>query len=209
MTPAQRRPWAAWSTVFAACVLLLLVLAWQVMSDGLLTRIDLRVTLWLASHRQPWLTQAMLAVSEVHRTVGVLLAAGAVAAWLLLRRRRADALFLLAVPTGMLLNVGLKNVFERVRPVLDEPLVHLTTFSFPSGHAAASTLLYGALCTLALPRRLAAIGAVAMVLLVCFSRVYLGAHYLTDVAAGIAVGIAWLLLARRALSWAACKSSTL
>ena len=78
-----------------------------------------------------------------------------------------------------------------------EPLAHLTTYSFPSGHAVASTVFYGALCVLVLQRvrspawRVAALaGAVAMVLLVAFSRVYLGAHYLSDVLAGIAVGAA-------------------
>ncbi|MGV3569599.1 MAG: phosphatase PAP2 family protein [Ramlibacter sp.] len=191
----------------AACLLLAALLAWQVVTGGVLVGQDLRLTSWLVSHRQGWLTQAMLAVSELHRTLGVLAATAAVAAWLLWRRRRRDALSLLVVPTGMLLNVGLKNVFQRIRPALDEPLVNLTTFSFPSGHAVASTVFYGALCAIALghlrapPRRgLAVAAAMAMVLLVCFSRVYLGAHYLTDVVAGVAVGLAWLLLARRALS---------
>ncbi|QJW85395.1 phosphatase PAP2 family protein [Ramlibacter terrae] len=183
------------------------VLAWQVTTGGVLAGHDLRITLWLASHRQGWLTRAMLAVSEVHRTVGILGATAAVAAWLLWLRRRREALALLVIPAAMLLNVGMKNVFQRIRPALDEPLVHLTTFSFPSGHAVASTVFYGTLCGIALAhlrtrsRRIAAIAAaLSMVVLVCFSRVYLGAHFLTDVVAGVAMGAAWLLLARRALS---------
>ena len=73
--------------------------------------------------------------------------------------------------------------------------MHLATYSFPSGHAVASTVFYGALCALALHharatalRAAAAVGAACMVLLVCASRVYLGAHYLSDVIAGVAVG---------------------
>ena len=100
----------------------------------------------------------------------------------------------------MLLNVGLKNVFTRPRPVFEEPLVHLSTFSFPSGHAVASTVFYGALCALVLAharspaaRAAAIVATVVMVLLVCFSRVYLGAHYLSDVVAGVCVGTLCLL----------------
>jgi membrane-associated phospholipid phosphatase len=195
LTVERRLPVGSLALV-AACLLLFALLAQQVMSGGELTRIDPRITSWLASHRQGWLTQAMLLVSALHRTAPVLALTGAVA-WLLWRDR-----LLLAVPGGMLLNVGLKNVFQRIRPALDMPLVHLTTFSFPSGHAVAATVFYGALCSLALrrlrhplARALALAAAVAMVLLVCFSRVYLGAHYLSDVVAGVAVGLAWLLLA--------------
>jgi undecaprenyl-diphosphatase len=101
----------------------------------------------------------------------------------------------------MLLNVGLKHLFQRPRPILDEPLVELVTYSFPSGHAVASTVFYGAACALVCTHvrspalRVLAVGAaIAMVLLVTFSRVYLGAHYLSDVVAGVAVGLASLLL---------------
>lgn len=194
---------AAGAALVIGCLLLVALFAWQVLAGGVLAQVDLRVTHWLAAHRLPWLTAAMLLVSEVHRTVGILAMAAGVAGWLLWRKHRADALFLLVVPTGMLLNVGLKNLFQRARPVLEAPLVHLTTFSFPSGHAAASTVFYGALGVLVLahvrqPLARAAGVAVAalMVLVVCFSRVYLGAHYLTDVVAGVAVGTAWLVTLR-------------
>jgi membrane-associated phospholipid phosphatase len=80
-------------------------------------------------------------------------------------------------------------------------LVQLTTFSFPSGHAVASTVFYGAICALVFTRVrspvlrvLAAVLAVVMVLLVTFGRIYLGAHYLSDVIAGVAVGMLCLAL---------------
>ena len=106
----------------------------------------------------------------------------------------------LAVPLGMLLNVLLKNIFQRARPSFEHPLLTLTTYSFPSGHAAAATLLYGVLgaylvCTCKGWRRaLAGCLAVAMVALVGLSRIYLGAHYLSDVAAAVASSVGWLAI---------------
>jgi undecaprenyl-diphosphatase len=143
----------------------------------------------------------MLLVSAAHQTkwlLAVTLVIAAVFAW---RRHWPQVARLGVVPVGMLLNAGLKNVFRRPRPQLPDPLVHLATLSFPSGHAAASTVFYGALCALVFARwrsgavRAAAIGVSAvMVLLVAFSRVYLGAHYLSDVVAGVALGAICLAL---------------
>lgn len=184
-----------------ACILLIALLALQVWSDGPVTRLDQQVTLWLAAHRRAWLTGFMLLVSAAHQTKWLLAATLLVALWLAWRRNWAQLARLGVVPAGMLLNAGLKTVFQRPRPHLQDPLVHLLTLSFPSGHAAASTVFYGALCALAFARwrrraiRVVAVGlASAMVLLVAFSRVYLGAHYLSDVTAGVAVGAICLAL---------------
>lgn len=184
-----------------ACVLLVALLAFQVWTDGPMTRLDLRVTLWLAAHRTAALTGFMLLVSAAHQTKWMLAVTLLVAAWLAWRRHWPQVARLGVVPAGMLLNAGLKQVFHRPRPHLQDPLVHLLTLSFPSGHAAGSTVFYGALCALVFAhwrRRAIRASAVAlsaaMVLLVTFSRVYLGAHYLSDVIAGVAVGATCLAL---------------
>jgi membrane-associated phospholipid phosphatase len=184
-----------------ACALLVALLALQVWTEGPVTRLDLRVTLWLAAHRSTGLTAFMRLVTNAHQTKWLLAATLAVAAWLAWRRHWPQVARLAVVPAGMLLNAGLKNLFQRPRPLAGEPLVHLLTLSFPSGHAAGSTVFYGALCALAFARwrsraaRATAVSlATLMVLLVTFSRVYLGAHYLSDVVAGIAVGAICLAL---------------
>jgi cytochrome b561/membrane-associated phospholipid phosphatase len=192
--PNRTRLW-----VTAACMLVFALLAWQVVAAGPLTRVDLALTQWLAARRSPGLTQFMLLVSAAHEMLHLLGAAALIALALAWRGHRGDAARWTAVPLGMLVNVGMKQVFLRPRPVLDEPLVQLSTYSFPSGHAAASTVFYGVLCALALAhlskprwRSLAIAACAAMVLLVIASRVYLGAHYLSDVLAGVVLELAVL-----------------
>ena len=105
---------------------------------------------------------------------------------------------LLTVQGGQVLNSLVKDVFHRARPHWDAPLVELSTYSFPSGHAAGSTVFWAFLCMLAwwwparpAVKRTVAMFAVLMVVLTCVSRVYLGAHYLSDVLAGVCEGVAW------------------
>ncbi len=207
MLPLPRRVLARHAIV-VACLLLFALLARQVLGEGPLTQFDRDVMLFFAAHRIAWVTQATLFLSLLHETEKVLGAAALIAAWLAWRRRWRWMAAMVAVPTGMLMNVGLKHLFQRARPAPDEPLVQLLTYSFPSGHGTASTLLYGVLCALlvaharSLPLRvLGTMACVAMIVAVCFSRVYLGAHYLSDVLASVNVGTAWLLLWLGATRW--------
>lgn len=188
------------------CLAVLGLLATQVLVHGPMLELDQAASLWFATHRHALLTRAMLLVSELHRTAQVLAAAAMLALGLLWRGQRRSALALLVVPTGMLLNAALKESFRRLRPGIEDPLVQLASYSFPSGHAVASTVFYGMACALVFAhvrsrawRTLAASVAVAMVLVVTFSRVYLGAHYPSDVVAGVAVGTICVVLFLRLL----------
>ena len=184
------------------------LIAGQVAANGPITQLDLQVAYWFHQRATPGVTRVLLFFTHWNSVAGVL-AMSAVLGYALLRRRLDYWLLTLvcAVPGGMLVNVLMKLTFERARPVFEQPLVTLHTYSFPSGHASGATLFYGFLaCLLArhvagLGKRLA-IGAAAtlMVVGVCFSRVYLGAHYLTDVLAGFAEGLAWLAVCMTAVS---------
>jgi len=108
---------------------------------------------------------------------------------------------IIAVPGGMLLNEWLKLVVHRQRPFVDGPFVDWSGYSFASGHTIGATLLYGQLLLFVLPvlkarhwRRLCIFSAVSLVLLVGFSRIALGAHFLTDVVAAMIFGTIWLAL---------------
>lgn len=107
--------------------------------------------------------------------------------------------WLVALTGGAALNQLLKAVFARPRPVFEDPLAMESTYSFPSGHAMESMVMYGMLAyfvfrVLSTRRARSAVvfGAAVLVLLIGFSRIYLGVHYMSDVAAGYAAGGAWL-----------------
>lgn len=200
--PRQRRTlllFAAAATAFALITIAELL--------GGLDSLDVAASRWLHLHSLPLLTRAMLAVSFIGAPTTLSAVSLVVAVFLGLRRRYGEALALLAaVLGGNLLNVGLKHVIQRGRPVFDDPIMTLTTYSFPSGHAMASTAFFGALALYAvtsgrrfIPHRLALFGTATTIALVCFSRVYLGLHYVSDVSAGAIEGIAWLALCAMAL----------
>lgn len=185
------------------CLAVVGLLGAQVLWHGPMLDVDQAVSHWMTQHHHAMLTQVLYVVTELHQTTVVLAATALVAVWLgVVRKDWAGARSLLVVPAGMLLNVGLKNLVQRARPAWDDPIVQLATYSFPSGHAVAATVFYGSLCALAfaharspLWRGVAATATVLLVLLVSFTRVYLGAHYPSDVIAGIATGTLCLLAA--------------
>ena len=107
--------------------------------------------------------------------------------------------WLIAVLGGETLNLLLKDLFARPRPSFEHPLVVETSYSFPSGQAMESLLVYGMLAYFAVltsrsqrMRVVSVCGAAVVVALIGFSRVYLGAHYVSDVVGGFAAGGAWL-----------------
>ena len=204
---ASRVRAAACLAVFLACAAAFAFIAEDLPPGDPQTLRDLQIERWLEGHLTPALVQAMQAVSLLHGPVALLLL-GVVAALVLLQRRRLRAVLalLLVLPGGMLLNVLLKHVFQRARPVFEHPLVHLQSYSFPSGHVEGSTVWYGLLvmgvwCATEDRRvRAAAVcGAVLMVAAVSLSRMVLGAHYLSDVLGAVCVGMGWLALCLWAL----------
>jgi undecaprenyl-diphosphatase len=164
-----------------------------------IVRWDVSFASWLHEHSNPALVTAFKLITIAGNAAFLALVVVAVGVVLLRRRARNDAVLLAAVALGIeILNAGLKLAFHRPRPELS--FIHLDTYSFPSGHAAGATAIYGVLVFLAarhasVVRRVALVAAaVVLIALVDFSRLYLGAHYLSDVLAGSALGASWLAL---------------
>ncbi len=163
-----------------------------------LTRADLRVVNLFQIFRTPGVTRVMAAVSNAGG--GTILGFGAVLAILilLLRGRRPEALALaVASGGGELILAVLKNAFHRSRPPLVNSLVTTHSYSFPSGHSFASAAIFLTAAYLVVraskrPTALKVVAVVAAVIgaaVVGFSRVYLGAHFPSDVLAGWSLGV--------------------
>lgn len=133
-------------------------------------------------------------------SVMLLIVAG-VLGYLLLIRRRATAVFVLAsIGGGIVLSNVLKHFFQRARPDIAPHAAEVFSTSFPSAHAMLSAVVYLTLAVvvarfaLARLQRLYAIGiAIGITIIVGLTRMYLGVHWPTDIAAGWCVGAAWAL----------------
>lgn len=188
--------------VFAGMTLILGEIAEDIMNSEPLTVADAQLSTWLHTHGSTQLTTALLVVTSLGSTVPVSCIAVAAGLYLLWRRQPYWlAAIWLSVFGGMLLNKLLKYVFHRPRPHFNDPILALTSYSFPSGHTMAATVLYGVLAALLVTkikrpgfRVLVVLSASFLIALVGFSRMYLGAHYLSDVLGAIAEGLAWLSL---------------
>jgi len=188
--------------VFATMTLTLGAISEDVIKHEPLTVADAQLSTWLHAHRSPFLRSAMLVATSFGSTVTVTCIAVALGLYLL-RRRRFYWLAALAasVAGGVLLNRLLKYVFHRPRPHFDDPILTLTSYSFPSGHTMMATVLYGVVAAYLFAktpdwrwRVLIILSASLLIAFVGFSRIYLGAHYLSDVLGAMAEGLAWLSL---------------
>lgn len=165
-----------------------------------LIAVDHQLAAWFNRHATAPLTQIAEAVTFMGSGLFLTTASVAIAAILIWRRAwHRLAVLVITVGGGTLLNLALKHLFHRQRPTVENPLVALSTYSFPSGHTIGATLFYGLLAVIVIRsvqpwrwRIMAPFFAMLMILLVGLSRIYLGAHFLSDVMAAIAVGILWL-----------------
>jgi membrane protein DedA with SNARE-associated domain/membrane-associated phospholipid phosphatase len=184
----------------AGCLWLFGGLAEDLVTGDPLVRFDRMLDNYLRARATPPFTTFFLVVTALGSIEAVVLLGVVVAAVLAWGRRWLFlGSWLAAVAGSAVLNRVLKGLFDRPRPYFEHPLLVETSYSFPSGHAMESFVVYGMLAYFAVLAlrswewRVAVVfGAALLVVLIGFSRMYLGVHYFSDVLAGYAAGGVWL-----------------
>jgi undecaprenyl-diphosphatase len=161
---------------------------------------DRAVLLWIGANVPAWMDGPMRAATTLGYYYVVLPLLAAITLVFYLRRWRLSAVMLVISTAGsVFLTTVLKAVFRRARPEVIDSGYSAGFYSFPSGHATVAVGFYGALALILAyhlrgPARWAVVAlGTAMVLLIGFSRLYLGVHYPTDVLAGFLAAPLWLV----------------
>lgn len=161
---------------------------------------DPRIAAWFVAHRVHWLSEGVRVVTWLGSAAVVIPLAAALGGWFLLRRTDWRPLVMLGAALGGAIGTSVvaKRVIDRPRPAVASWIGHFSGSSFPSGHATQVAACF-AMAALVLAagastrRRVAVWGAaVTVILAVGISRVYLGAHWPSDVMAGWALGALWV-----------------
>ncbi|NKY55007.1 phosphatase PAP2 family protein [Nocardia flavorosea] len=169
---------------------------------GVVTGLDMAIHEWFLGLRDETLTTVAVVITHAGGSAVMWMLALVACAGLLWRGRRRDAALVAGVGAAAAVLVPVsKELIGRARPPLDDRLVAVDSPAFPSGHSAGSTAVIGVLavlCCLRFRHRVAARMTVVLAAvfagLVGLSRVYLGAHWATDVLAGWSLGVLLVLL---------------
>ncbi|MBI4133264.1 phosphatase PAP2 family protein [Candidatus Uhrbacteria bacterium] len=166
-----------------------------------LSAIDANVLQALVALRDPDVAVSFISITQLGSTLVIGGIALSVGLYLLVQKRLSYLVGLCFSVLGTIAVVfPLKEIVARARPDSLLQAYLETGFSFPSGHAALSTALFGFLAYLAWRRLSPAHGIIAaafallLVALIGFSRLYLGLHYLGDVLGGLVIGGLFLAL---------------
>lgn len=198
-----------YAKIVGAGAALLVTFAWlsagvvgPILASAPIVSIDQKITSAVRALASPPVLEMMTWLSRVHGTAGIMGLSALLVAWLAWRKKHEILPVLLAsVPCGLLLNFAVKNAVQRARPDTLYVAERLSSYSFPSGHTAGATLIYGFLlillwphCPSALMRTMLIAIAVSLVVLVAASRIMLGMHYPSDCATAVAGSVLWLAL---------------
>jgi undecaprenyl-diphosphatase len=192
----------------AAALLFFGWLAGQVI-EGDARQFDNQIRLFAYQHASPALTAVMRAISLLGSPAFLI----AVALLVIVRFRRTGrpriaVLFLITVIGAEALDQILKLAFHRIRPEAFFDLTEPVGYSFPSGHALVCCSFYGVLAAFEAARTESRArrwiywtAAVLLIATIGLSRIYLGVHYPSDVLAGYAAAIVWVLSVASAWRW--------
>jgi undecaprenyl-diphosphatase len=195
-----RRPWVG-LLVSMIGIALFALLAFNVQTNGPLVQLDspLAQALHYQARHGSWVVLAIMWFFSATGREGIMLFMLILSiAWIIQKRWPELAMLIYGVGGAEGLFQTLGAIFNRHRPVFPDPLEVLSGPGFPSGHTTTSIVLFGLMLYILWPRLHSSLARAAGILLVIltvgmigFGRMYIGDHYLTDILAGAAAGLAW------------------
>jgi membrane-associated phospholipid phosphatase len=206
-----------WTGAAVAAVLLVCqaLIVSSVVAGGLggLSVDDGAVLRWFVVHRDPFATGLAIVLAALGGAAAMTVLAVVTVLVLGYLRHWEQAVVVAVTAVGAwLLVIGLKTFYGRPRPPRFQQVIHYHGHSLPSGHALGATVVVGVVAAVTYPvlsgsrgRAALVVGVAAMVLLVGVSRLYLAAHWLTDVLTGWLLGGAWLAVGVTALALLAAR----
>jgi membrane-associated phospholipid phosphatase len=186
-----------WLVIYLAILAIVAWLSSEVLEKEAFS-FDRSFLLWLHQFANPQLDRVMLFFTALGDPPTVVAIFIVTIVWLIFKRRYSDAIrFAIVCAGGVIINQEMKLFFAKPRPELWPRLITDMTYSFPSGHATGSMVVYGFLAYILakqLPGYQRYVYAIASMVIVSIglSRLYLGVHYPTDIIAGYGIGFLWL-----------------
>ncbi|MGD1912205.1 MAG: phosphatase PAP2 family protein [Rivularia sp. (in: cyanobacteria)] len=198
LSPLLSLIWVGSFTIAAFLIWIFLQIADKVVAEETAT-FDTEILQSIYSIHTPLLNKIMAGITYLGNGSILIDLSCFVGIILLTQRRFINAFTLVIVASGGIgLNLWLKTLYGRVRPALWERIVEANSFSFPSGHAMVSLVIYGFIGYLLIVKFPSWSGIILLfttllIVAIGFSRLYLGVHWPTDVIAGYAAGLVWLI----------------
>lgn len=158
---------------------------------------DIPIILSIHQSSSPLLDTIFTMITDTSGPIGIMIPVAIASLWLWRRNERFQMATVIFSTVGMgIITSVLKLIFQRPRPDVFPPLVPQVSYSFPSGHTGSAVAFYGLMGVLLWHEGyyVAAVLCWVWVILVMLSRIYLGAHYPSDVLASLALGIIWVVL---------------
>ena len=190
-----------WHFASVICLTLFMILGYIVkFYEGTVLKFDQPIMDWIVTIRSQSLTRFFTWITKFGNTISVIFIVLALVVLLWKSKRKVEC-YWLVLNTAIISGVGnylIKFLYNRERPQIDH-LVAASHYSFPSGHAMISILLWGTIFLLLLPYakgswKIKALQffCIAFALLIGISRNYLGVHYPSDILGGYLLGASWL-----------------
>jgi len=179
---------------------LLVKMAEDVIQEEYILIIDRWISIHINALQTPLVSQFMVSLTSVNGAQGTLIISFVLMLWLAYKKYFLDLWFYFLCVGGAAIAFSLiKVMVQRTRPISD--IINVTGYSFPSGHATMATtvalsvyIIFSKRVHLTGLRILLLFACVAWALAIAFSRIYLDVHWVSDVIAGLGLGLFWVTL---------------